>query len=486
MIFGYFSLDELRKSHPAWRLLCADYAPFIASFLHRQFITTNRREIPQSELEGNLREEILNLREKLGKDNIFPQDAHKYLDEWADDDNKWLRKFHQDRDDEPYFDLTSATETALIWLEGLATEKERAFIGTESRLHTMVDLLRRTNEQSQTKPEIRLAALQKRRDAIDDEIACVIEGNAQVLDDRTIKERFQEFMAMSRGLLGDFRKVEENFRLLDQNVREKITTWKGPKGELVGSIFHDQDSIEQSDQGKSLQAFWNILSSPAGMEELEHLLEQMAELSNTTTTESPIDIADKWRDAAGHTVVMERKLVDQLRKFLDTKTLLSNRRTMEIIQEIEIHATKLRDNIPPADSRFMFLDDISATIELPQERPLFQPPRKTALAQTVVKKGDEEDVDISTLYSHNVVNKDHVARTIREELERQGQITLAEIIRRRPLRNGLAELVVYLQLIEDSFKTVQDDGEEDRVEWPVKGTNRIRVAILPRIIFIRS
>ena len=134
----------------------------------------------------------------------------------------------------------------------------------------------------------------------------------------------------------------------------------------------------------------------------------------------------------------------------------------------------------------MFLDDISATIELPQERPLFQPPRKTALAQTVVKKGDEEDVDISTLYSHNVVNKDHVARTIREELERQGQITLAEIIRRRPLRNGLAELVVYLQLIEDSFKTVQDDGEEDRVEWPVKGTNRIRVAILPRIIFIRS
>jgi hypothetical protein len=31
----YSTLDALRREHPAWRLLVADHAPLIASFLRR-------------------------------------------------------------------------------------------------------------------------------------------------------------------------------------------------------------------------------------------------------------------------------------------------------------------------------------------------------------------------------------------------------------------------------------------------------------------
>jgi Protein of unknown function (DUF3375) len=38
MDLDYATLDAMRQSHPAWRLLCAEHAPLIASVLHRVFI----------------------------------------------------------------------------------------------------------------------------------------------------------------------------------------------------------------------------------------------------------------------------------------------------------------------------------------------------------------------------------------------------------------------------------------------------------------
>src|SRR4029077_11977448 len=49
------SFDEvawLRDNSPAWRLLRADHAPLILSFLHQVFVTENVRSIPRAGLGG--------------------------------------------------------------------------------------------------------------------------------------------------------------------------------------------------------------------------------------------------------------------------------------------------------------------------------------------------------------------------------------------------------------------------------------------------
>ena len=43
MSLDYATLDLLRQSHPAWRLLRSDHAPLVASFLQRVFIAPNVR-----------------------------------------------------------------------------------------------------------------------------------------------------------------------------------------------------------------------------------------------------------------------------------------------------------------------------------------------------------------------------------------------------------------------------------------------------------
>ncbi len=62
MNLDYATLDALRRNHPGWRLLLADSAPLVASFLQRVFIAPNVRVMAQADLVEKLEDELFNLR----------------------------------------------------------------------------------------------------------------------------------------------------------------------------------------------------------------------------------------------------------------------------------------------------------------------------------------------------------------------------------------------------------------------------------------
>ncbi len=80
-----------------------------------------------------------------------------------------------------------ATEKAIAWLSQLS---ERQFVGTESRLLTLFDLLKQISEGSEADPAKRIAELHKKRDEIDAEIARVVSGDVPLLDDTASKTVF--------------------------------------------------------------------------------------------------------------------------------------------------------------------------------------------------------------------------------------------------------------------------------------------------------
>ena len=71
----------LRANSPAWRLLRADNAPLVLSFLHRVFVEENVRSIPAAELASRLDDELYALNERVP--HSFPKPAKAYLDDWA-------------------------------------------------------------------------------------------------------------------------------------------------------------------------------------------------------------------------------------------------------------------------------------------------------------------------------------------------------------------------------------------------------------------
>jgi flagellar motility protein MotE (MotC chaperone)/transcription termination factor NusB len=476
----YTTLNQLRRLHPAWRLLLADHAPLIISFLDAAFIQPNARTLAEAPLRSQLEDLLFQLRENHGED-AFPRGAGDYLNDWADNGKGWLRKFYPPGSDEAHFDLTPATEKALSWLESLT---QRQFVGTESRLRTVFDLLQQMIAGTETDKQARLDDLHSRRAAIDREIARVEAGDITLMDDTAQRERFQQLSGTAKELLADFRQVEQNFRQLDREAREQITAWEGSKGDLLARIFGERDAISDTDQGRTFRAFWEFLMSPSRQEELSEGLERVFELDAVQTLKPDARfkrIHFDWLDAGEQTQRTVARLSRQLRRFLDDQTYLENKRIMQLIQSLETQALGLRD--APPEATLMAMESPQAGINLAMERPLFSPPLKPVI-ESAVEVGDESDVDPEALFNQVVVERKRLEEHIRDTLRDRSQATLADVIERHPLQVGLAELVTYLSIASEHSHASFDDSQQDNIRW-IDDTGTGRRARIQRIIFIR-
>lgn len=474
-------LEKLKQTHPTLRLLVADNAPLIISFLHRVFIQPNQRALPQAELTSRLNDYLFSLREIYGEEK-YPKSARHYLEDWANGKTPFLRKFYPDLSDEPEFDLTPATEKAIEWLQSL---EQRQFIGTESRLLTVFQLLREIVSKTRQDPAERIRELESQRAGIDAEIERVRNGVIDPYDPTQIKERFFQVEETARRLLADFRQVEQNFRTLDQETRERIATSDKVKGKLLDEIFLEQDVIWDSDQGKSFRAFWEFLLSALRQTELEELLRTVYALEEIQSL-NPDSFLGRIKFAlldAGEKVYKTNSLlVEQLRKFLDDQTYLENRRIMELVKAIEKKAIAFKDQLPQRGD-FAEIDDIRPSLDFIMARGLFMVPKNPIINDIDIAEG-QADVDVSALYQQNYVDEAELKANIRRALQTRSQISLRQIVEEYPISKGVAEVVTYLELAHKEPNTLVVNEQTEKLLFTA-GNGVTRFVELPKIIFIR-
>lgn len=476
---NYEEIASLRAISPAWRLLRADNAPLVLSFLSQVFVDDNVREISASQLIARLDDELFALNERLGED-AYPKSAKAYLDDWSSMDSAWLRKFYPPGSDEPHYDATPAVEKAVAWVRAL---RERSFVGTESRLNTVFELLRQLVFGSETDARPRLGELERQRRAIDEEIAAVAAGDFTVLDAASMRDRYQQFGETARGLLSDFREVEANFRRLDRELRERIATWDGAKGDLLDDVVGSRSLITDSDQGRTFQAFYDLLLAPRRQLELSDMLERVSQLGLMADADDRLRyIHHDWLDAGERAQSTVRQLSEQLRRFLDDQVWLENRRVMDLLRSIESSSLSLRDcKISAFDHR---IEACAPTVGLPMERPLYTRLRSATVDSTGVEEG-RFDSESAALFEQNYVDPAPLVRSIRSALQRSGQVGLPDVVAQTPITQGLAELVTYLSLDDEGFTTMFDESGRDTVDW-TDDAGIARTATLPRVIYARN
>ncbi len=459
----------------------ADHAPLVVSFLHQVYILPNVRTLSLAEIVSLLDDTLYSLREIAGND-LYPKEAREYIEDWASDERGWLRKYYPLESDEPHLDLTPTTEKAIEWLLSL---EQRQFVGTESRLLTIFELLRQMTDGSETDPEIRIRELERRKSLLDAEILRIRGGDVALMDETALRERFLQVDGIARGLLSDFREVEQNFRTLDREVRERIATWEGAKGALLHEIFGERDAISDSDQGKSFQAFWDFLMSPSRQEELSSLLEAAFSLEAVKTLRPDrrlLRIHYDWLEAGDVAQRTVARLSEQFRRFLDDQTWLENRRILELIRNVEKKAISVRGTPPEKD--FMTLSEPSCEIVLSMDRSLYRPTVRPQFPDRILTSG-EEAIPSDLLFEQVYVDKGKLSGRISAALASRRSVSLCEILDAYPLTQGLAEVVVYLSLVAENPKASIDEERS----WPVFWTDPegvVRKATLPEILFFRQ
>lgn len=474
------------RSHPAWRLLQADSAALIISFLYRTFIVTNQRSVPAEELATRLDDYLHHLRENGEK--RYPRKGRDYLNDWSSGEHGYLRKYYPAASvgDEPLFDLTPATEKVIEWI---ASFEQKQFVGTESRLLTIFRLLQEIADETETDPTLRIQQLEQEKQAIERKIAQLTAGHITPHDSTRIKEKYLQAEETARQLLSDFRQVEENFRTLDRGVRERITTSDSGKGQMLDTIFLEQDAITESDQGRSFKAFWSWLMSPASQEQLQETLQKVLQLPEIIALNMTSEQQDTLLDGirfrlleAGEKVNSTcAQLVEQLRRYLDDQAWLENRRIMEIVRQIEQSAIAIRQS-PPPEKVFTRLAPLKPEIELPMARGLFRPAQRPVIDE--VPQEGEADVDTSVLYNQHYVDEQLLKSQIRFALHDRPQITLPELVELYPVTKGLSEVIAYLHIASESDRAVINTDLNQAIAWQ-DSSGVEKTARMPSVIFIR-
>jgi Protein of unknown function (DUF3375) len=472
----YEAIDALRERHPAWRLLRAGNAVLILSFLGEFFVEDNRGACPASEVADALDDRLYALNVQNAAEDgqaRYPRDPRSYLEDWAATDTAYLRRFYPPGDDEVHYEVTPAFEKAYAWVTGLPG---RSFVGTESRLHTVVELLRQIVHGTEVQPEVRLAELHRRRDELDAEIAAVEAGNVALLDATGVRDRYQQLSTTARELLSDFREVEENFRLLDRAAREKIAAWDGSKGELLAELVGSRSEIAGSDQGRSFQSFYDFLLSESRQAELDDLLAKVSALETIEADHRVRGIHHDWSEAADRAQRTVRQISEQLRRFLDDQVWLENRRVLDLVRAVESVAFELRDT-PPAFG--LEVDEPGIDIALPFERPLYQPPVAVAVESHIAQADERVDTDL--LFTQTYIDQARLAETIRAVLPENSSALLADVIAVHPVEQGAAEIVGYLALNDEDLTVDMDDTDETVLEYADPAADTTKRARLPKV-----
>ncbi|MDO5084297.1 MAG: DUF3375 domain-containing protein [Arachnia propionica] len=466
------AVELLRDQSAAWRLLRATNSPLILSFLGGFFVTANRGATPAHIVASALEDHLFAL---VDGDERYPRPPTQYLEEWAAPEAGYLRRFYPPGHDEIHYEVTPAFEKAYAWVDSL---QARSFVGTESRLHTVVDLLRQIVHGTDADPTSRLAELQRRRDLIDAEIAAVEAGQPPILDDVKVRDRYQQVATTARALLSDFREVEENFRHLDRAAREKIAGWDGTKGDLLAELVGSRSDITGSDQGRSFQAFHDFLLSGSQQEELSTLLSRATDLLGPDADQRLRTIHHDWAEAAERTQHTVRQLSEQLRRFLDDQVWLENRRVLDLVRGIEAAALQVRDAPPEWGIE---IDLPGLPIVLPFERPLYEPPTTADVVSLIPPVGDDP-LDDEALFTQRFVNAARLAELVRGVLPPRSSMQLEDIVDLYPLEQGAAEIVGYLSISDDELSVELDDGDVTVLDYPDEhDEQRWRRARLPKV-----
>ena len=476
----FYAINSLRENHAGWSLLRAQNAPLALAFFVATFTAPNQRNLGRQQLIDVLDDVLFGLRDSEGEDR-FPRAAGEYLDDWAAPERAWLRKYYVPGEDEPHYDLTAAAEDVVRWVENL---RGRDFVATQSRLTSIFAVLKELVQQSETDPDVRLAELQRQRDGIDAEMQRIRDGNIRVMTGPEALDHLQQLTSLAKDLLSDFREVEQNFRKLDRQVREQIATWNGTQGELLESIFSNQQDISSSLQGRTFQGFWDYLMSPQLRTELQDLLQratQIEALAQTDSLHAVANLHQDWLPAVEQTQATVRQLSQQMRRLLDDKVFLENKRIMQLIRSVESAALGTRE--APPSGVFMEIDAPSVDVVLPFERPLYEPSRKVTVDDAVLT-ADDAGLDAGALFSQFFVDKERLRRNINAVLADADQATLAEVTAAYPLTHGLAEVVAYYQLATESDWATINPEQSQHLSWQLPdGT--IREATIEQIIFGR-
>lgn len=406
--------------------------------------------------------------------------ARKYLLHWV---QKRLLQDYPDAEGNVHYQLSAHTEKVLQWLQSL---EQRQFVGTESRFQSLFQTLKELVEKTQDDAATRLEELRNKKAEIEKEIKRLEYGQRpEVFSKTQVAERLQWFTRQGYELLGDFREVEDNFRLIHRSIVEQHTRADVNKGTIVGQAFAAYDALRQSDQGRSFYAFWDFLISRQGQQEWRELTEQLLHTLETQQIPADTQLLQNIKSLLlrqGRGVYEANdKMAEKLSRIITEKELARQRRLRQELAAIKELVLSLKDQ-PDIPVGLMLDKPIDIKLVIERKLALQQKAAPTVLSQPSAGRASIEDLHrFKRLLNSKAIDRKKLWQGIELVLIHRQTATLSEVIEANGLQQGIAEVVAYFDFLRDRAGRVQTvPGAVERI--PLDGSYQ-RFVEVPYLLF---
>ncbi|MEA3228488.1 MAG: DUF3375 family protein, partial [Campylobacterota bacterium] len=173
------------------------------------------------------------------------------------------------------------------------------------------------------------------------------------------------------------------------------------------------------------------------------------------------------------------KLIEHLRRFIDDRVWIENRRVLQLCKEIEKSSIELKENIPNKRNFFEIKGD-RVKIDSIFEKSLYTIKIENEFIQEDIKQPIE--IDMESFYNLFYIDEDILKRNISKKFQEKKEFTLLELLKEFPISKGLSELVSYISIAKNLPNTVVDESVDISFEI-VDFEMKKRVVKLPKIIF---
>src|ERR1700742_5216462 len=114
-------------SNPSAKLLRAQHAPYVISFLHQHFKVNGNLSTLHSVLQQELSAYLETLHES--EPDVLRDRAETYLNAWSTGESRWLGRYFDAQHSESVYQLTPRTEDVLTFLTQVL-DRNIGFVGT--------------------------------------------------------------------------------------------------------------------------------------------------------------------------------------------------------------------------------------------------------------------------------------------------------------------------------------------------------------------
>ena len=196
--------------------------------------------------------------------------------------------------------------------------------------------------------------------------ACHVTTNGTVYTAR-VADVLAEVLRLADEVPRDFAKVAGSLEQLNQSLREQIVNHDGQRGGVLAEVFSGVDVIENSDAGRSFNAFYRLLLDPELIEGFDAAVD--AVLQRGFTNELPLAESAFLRQ---YLTTLQREsaqvrgtltdLSRSLRRFVETQEYREHKRLADAIGRAEQVAMAVLRDLPATHPLGLGLDLTSMTI----------------------------------------------------------------------------------------------------------------------------